>query len=93
MKISPCKHQILKRGNLLIEVTLGFGTLLAVAVLLLKAAITVTTVQKWTVVQGLSDARMSVEVASAKRIPFDDFLLVTLTGPFGEQTTYAGAGE
>ena len=76
MNISCSKRNILKRGNLLIEVTLGFGALLAIALLLLKAAITVTTVQKWTVVQGLSDARMSVEVAAAKRIPFDDFLLV-----------------
>lgn len=76
MKIVRCNHKILKRGTLLVEVTLGFGALLAVALLLLKAAITVTTVQKWTVVQGLSDARMSIEVAAAKRIPFDDFLLV-----------------
>lgn len=64
-----------KRGSLLIEVTLGFGALLAVSLLLLKAAISVTTVQKWTIVQGLSDARMSQEVAYAKRIPYETFLL------------------
>ena len=74
MKISCSKRNLLKRGNLLIEVTLGFGALLFIAVLLLKAAVVVTTVQKWTVVQGLSDARMSIEVARAKRIPFNDFL-------------------
>ena len=75
MKISCSKRKSLKKGNLLIEATLGFGALLAIALLLLKAAIAVTTIQKWTVIQGLSDARMSQEVASAKRVPFDEFKL------------------
>ncbi len=75
MNIFCSKRKALKRGALLIEVTVAFGALLAVSLLLLKAAITCTTVQKWTVIQGLSDARMSQEVARAKRIPFDDFLL------------------
>ena len=81
LKGSALKRGTLEKGNLLIEATLGFGALLAIALLLLKAAIAVTTLQKWTVVQGLSDARMSLEVASAKRIPFDDFKLVGSTYP------------
>ncbi len=68
------KRRIRQRGALLIEVTMGFGALLVVALLLLKAAVTVTTVQKWTIVQALSDSRLSQEVALAKRIPFDVFL-------------------
>lgn len=74
MKIPCSKREILERGSLLLEVTMGFGFLLAVALLLLKAAVTVTSVQKWTIVQGLTDARMSFEVASAKRIPYANFL-------------------
>jgi len=56
---------------LLIEVTAGFGAMLIVSLLLLKTALTVTAVQRWTVSQGLSDAYMSREVALGKRLPFD----------------------
>lgn len=59
------------RGSMLIEVAAGFGLLVVVSLLLLKAALTVTTVQKWTVIQGLSDSFMSREVALGKRYPFD----------------------
>lgn len=75
MKISINRvHRKRLRASLLIEVAAGFGALLIVSLLLLKAAVAVTTVQQWTVVQGLSDAYMSREVALAKRYPFEDFL-------------------
>jgi len=71
MKIPISKRRIRIRASLLIEVTAGFGAMLIVSLLLLKTALTVTAVQRWTVTQGLSDAYMSREVALGKRLPFD----------------------
>lgn len=72
---SRIKKRARTRGTLLLEIAAGFGALLMVSLLLLKAALTVTAIQRWTVVQGLSDAHMSLEVAMSKRIPYDDFML------------------
>ncbi len=71
MNISIRKQKSRTRASLLIEVAAGFGALLIVSLLLLKAAVTVTSVQRWTVTQGLSDAYMSREVALGKRLPFE----------------------
>jgi len=71
MKISRSKCRTRTRAALLIEVAAGFGAMLIVSLLLLKAALTVTAVQRWTVTQGMSDAYMSREVALGKRIPFE----------------------
>lgn len=76
MNVLRINDKRLVRGTLLLEIAAGFGALLLVSLLLLKAAITVTTVQKWTVEQGLTDAYMSQEVARAKRYPFTEFLAV-----------------
>ncbi len=59
------------RAALMIEVAAGFGAMLVVSLLLLKAALTVTSVQRWTVTQGLTDSYMSREVALGKRLPFE----------------------
>ncbi len=74
MKISHSKRRTRNRGTLLLEISAGFGALLIVSLLLLKAALAVTAVQTWTVVQGLSDAHMSLEVAMGKRVPYGDFM-------------------
>lgn len=71
MNISIRKQKTRTRASVLIEVAAGFGAMLVVSLLLLKAAITVTSVQRWTVTQGLSDAYMSREVALGKRLPFE----------------------
>lgn len=71
MKVNSTQRQVRIRASLLIEVAAGFGAMLVVSLLLLKSAITVTSVQRWTVVQGLSDAYMSREVALGKRLPFE----------------------
>ena len=71
---SHSKKRARTRGTLLLEVAAGFGALLIVSLLLLKAALAVTAIQTWTVVQGLSDGHMSLEVAMGKRIPYDDFM-------------------
>ncbi|MCF6237750.1 MAG: hypothetical protein L3J79_02885 [Candidatus Marinimicrobia bacterium] len=61
---------------------------MVVSLLLLKAAISVTTVQQWTVVQGMSDSYMSREVARAKRVPYEDFLAAGSEWPvLGSETT------
>ncbi len=75
MQISThSKNKARIRGTLLLEISAGFGALLLVSLLLLKAALAVTAVQTWTVVQGLSDAHMSLEVAMGKRVPYDNFM-------------------
>ncbi len=71
MNISSSKQKTRNRGALLIEVAAGFGAMLIVSLLLLKAALTVTSVQRWTVTQGLTDSYMSREVALGKRLPFE----------------------
>ncbi len=71
MQVNTLHRQIRTRASLLIEVAAGFGALLIVSLLLLKSALTVTSVQRWTVIQGVSDAYMSREVALGKRLPFE----------------------
>ena len=74
MKVLRINDKRLVRGTLLLEIAAGFGALLIVALLLLKSALVVTAVQRWTVTQSLTDAYMSREVAMGKRFIFQDFL-------------------
>ncbi len=55
------------------ELTFGFGFLTVLALLLFKASVSATSAQRWTVVQAMTDAYMSREMALARRYPFDDF--------------------
>lgn len=63
-----------RRGVALIEVTLGLGALLGVSLLLLKASMSATVAQRWTVIQGMTDAYMTRETAIAKRVPFAEIV-------------------
>ncbi len=60
---------------MVIEVSIAFGLLLFVAFLMLKAAVNVTSGQRWTVMQSMTDAFMTKETAVGNRWPFDDFKL------------------
>ena len=58
---------------MIIEAVIGFGTLLSVAFLMLKAASNVTSGQRWTVTQTMTDSFMMKETAVGNRWPFDEF--------------------
>jgi len=57
----------------LIEISVGLGALLIVAILLMRHSINVATMDRWTVMQSLTDTYMTREVAMAKRYPFSEF--------------------
>lgn len=63
-----------RRGSLIIEISLGWGVLLVVATLMLRAHVNLTSAQRWTVVQAMTDASMSRESALANRMPFEELL-------------------
>ncbi|MCB1063473.1 MAG: hypothetical protein KDN20_11205 [Verrucomicrobiae bacterium] len=60
------------RGSFIVEAAIGYGVMMLVALLMLKASRTVTATQQWTVMQGLTDAFLTQETAIGNRIPFDD---------------------
>jgi len=57
----------------LIEISVGLGALLIVAILLMRHSINVATMDRWTVMQSLTDTYLTREVAMAKRYPFSEF--------------------
>lgn len=69
-RLSPSKRK--ERGSLIIEVCLGWGILLVIASLMLKAHVNITSGQRWTVVQAMTDASMTRETALANRLPFEE---------------------
>jgi len=73
MKVSKRQSRRTIRGSMIVEVSVGFWVLLGVAFLMLKAAGTVTSGQRWTVLQSMTDAYMTKETAVGNRWPFDDF--------------------
>lgn len=62
------------RAIAIVETTIGLGALVVVSLMLLKASITATTMQRWTVIQGMTDAYMTRETAIAKRVPFSEIV-------------------
>lgn len=80
--ISPTgRRKSRSRGVALMETTIGLGGLVVVSLLLLKAAMTATTAQRWTIIQGMTDAYMTRETATAKRVPFDEIVEVDSRWP------------
>lgn len=75
MTILPTKTGAAMRGSLVLEAAIGYGVLLVVALLMLKASRTVAAAQQWTVRQAMTDAYMTRETALGTRWPFDDFKL------------------
>ena len=70
-----------ERAVALVETTIGLGGLLFVSLLLLKASLTATTMQRWTIIQGMTDSYMTRETAIAKRAPFIDIVDVNSRWP------------
>lgn len=70
-RLSPERQQ---RGSLIIEICLGWGVLLVIASLMLRAHVNLTSAQRWTIVQAMTDASMSRESALANRVPFDELI-------------------
>jgi hypothetical protein len=58
----------------LVELAIASGLLVSLALIALKATLQVSEVQKWTVIQSLSDSYLSRETALASRQPFSDII-------------------
>lgn len=69
------------RAVALIEVTVGLGALVGLSILLLKASMSATVAQRWTVIQGMTDSYMTRETAISKRVPFADIVSTTSRWP------------
>ena len=67
------------RGVALFEVTLALATLIMIALVALKASLNVVEAQRWTLIQSLTDAYLTREVALVNRIPFSDLKNPTTT--------------
>lgn len=61
-----------RRGSAVIEAAMGCGALVILATLLLKASVTATVSQRWTVVQVMTDAYLTRELALARRLPMNE---------------------
>lgn len=75
-----------QRGSFIIEASLGWGVLMIIAILMLKFQVNSTRAQQWTVMQTLTDARLTQETALGTRWPFND-----LTGENSPWPTYPSA--
>ncbi|MCB1234521.1 MAG: hypothetical protein KDM91_05575 [Verrucomicrobiae bacterium] len=60
-----------RRGAALIEICLGLGALLILAMLQLRSSVLAAQGQHWTVVQTMSDAYLTREVAFARQVPYE----------------------
>ncbi len=75
MKLIPIRSRKSRsRAVALLEVTIGLGMLVGVSLLLLKSSMSATSMQRWTVIQGMTDAYMTGETAIAKRMPYADVI-------------------
>ncbi|MCB1091275.1 MAG: hypothetical protein KDL87_07085, partial [Verrucomicrobiae bacterium] len=72
MNGKPSHRQRKPLGSILIEVTSALGVLMVLSVYFMKSAMTVTSGQRWTVVQSMTDAFMTQESALGNRLPLDD---------------------
>lgn len=61
-----------RRGSIILEVALAYGMLMALALVFLKSAVSLTSGQRWTVIQAMTDAFMTRESAIGNRLPFDE---------------------
>ena len=59
------------RGSALIEAAVSIGLLGFMAMLLMRSSMNSLTGRNWTMVQNLTDAYLTYEVALAERVPFD----------------------
>lgn len=66
------KRKIVSRtaGFVLVEAMISLSVLTILGLVLLKMALNVLSPRQWTMMQSVSDAYMSLERASAERIPF-----------------------
>lgn len=63
-----------RRGSVLLEATYAMTFLSALALILLKLSINITTPRQWTLQQTVSDAYITYEKAWAQRLPFADLV-------------------
>lgn len=70
LKPSPPTRR--SRGSVLVEAAAGVAMLGVVALLLARGSLNAISGRYWTMVQNMSDAYMTYEVALAQRVPMDE---------------------
>jgi hypothetical protein len=80
MNLIPCRRAA-SRGSMVVEAALGYGTLLIVALVTLKASLAVCYGQRWTIRQAMTDAFMTRETAIGNRWPFEEINQVSSPWP------------
>lgn len=63
-----------RRGSALAEAALALSMLLVLSLVMMRGSLNALSGRQWTIMQNLSDAYMTFEVARAERVPFEDFL-------------------
>lgn len=79
--VNPRGRASRRRALAIVEVTIGITALVSVSLLLLKASLSATASQRWTVIQGLTDAYMTRETAVSKRAPFSEIVAANSRWP------------
>ena len=72
MKTRPRSLTFRRRASFVVEAAAAYGVLMILAIYFLKSAISITSGQRWTIVQAMTDAFMTQESAIANRMPLDD---------------------
>lgn len=75
-------------GSMVIEAAVGYGLIMIIALLMLRASASVSTAQQWTVTQSMTDVYLTRESALGNRVPFAD-----LTGGDSQWPTYPNVSE
>lgn len=72
MKVESLRKNGSIRGSFVLEAALAWTVLLVIAIVMFKAYINVVSAQRWTVMQSMTDAYLTQEVALATRIPYNN---------------------
>jgi hypothetical protein len=81
MNTKPTQPKTRNRGSIILEVAMAYGVLMILAIYFLKSAISITSGQRWTVIQSMTDAFMTQESAIGARMPLEDIKAVGSTYP------------
>lgn len=88
MKARPIPPSKRSRASIILEVAMAYGVLMIMAIYLLKSAVSITSGQRWTVIQSMTDAFMTQESAIGTRTPLED-----LTAAASQFPTFPATAE
>lgn len=78
---SPLKQRFRSTGSLLIEVSAAMALTAALALIIMRASLLAVSGNQWTIMQTLTDAYLSHEIALSNRIPVAELIGPQSTWP------------